>query len=405
MKLKLSKNLRELRQEKGWTQEQLAEKLGVSYQAVSRWETDATYPDIEMLPALADLLEVSLEKLMGVTKTERAEASEKYYQKLNATLDHEERLKLLHEIHREFPNDMTIVWDICGETDDLEEQRRLTEELLAREDAPSRYKESAIGDLVRTEDEDKLPAFLEKYTAPMALARELLLENRYSYRQEWDAYEIAKQNNLCRAIIDILFGRLVRGYPYESDVRNSLWGSRARLRLMDLFTGTEGKNPVSGDGVPDLWFVERFKAGIRYSCHLASSGKPEEALVALEDLTDLYEKFWTLPDKTVLTFRCPVLDRLQGTIYHSMMLGPAAGPTYENITHNARTIKYENIPENIPSERGLDSVWSHWMPLPLVAEHGWEWFDPIREDVRFKRCVERMMAFAVEGVWTPAEEE
>ncbi len=93
MKLKISKNLRELRQEKGWTQEQVAEKLGVSYQAVSRWETDATYPDIEILPVLADLFDVSLEKLMGVTKTEREEASEKYYQKLNATLDHEERLK------------------------------------------------------------------------------------------------------------------------------------------------------------------------------------------------------------------------------------------------------------------------------------------------------------------------
>ncbi len=390
MKLKLSKNLRELRQEKGWTQEQVAEKLGVSYQAVSRWETDATYPDIEMLPALADLFEVSLEKLMGVTKTEREEASEKYYQKLNATLEHEERLKLLHEIHREFPNDMTIVWNLCGETDDLEEQRRLTEELLAREDAPACYKESAIGFLVRTEDEDKLQVFLEKHTAPMALARELQLEYRYSYRREWDMYELAKQNNLRRTLFEIMFGRL-----------DGMWGAYTKLRMIDIFTGTEGKNPVSGDGVPDLWFIERFNAGVRYSCQLAASGKTEEALAALEDLTDLYEKFWALPDKTVLTFRCPALDRINGTLHHAMLRGPAAGPEYKDTTHNARTIKSENIPEGF--EGILDTVWSHWMPQPLIMEHGWEWFDPIREDARFKRCVERMMVFVVEGIWAPME--
>ncbi len=401
MKLKISKNLRELRQEKGWTQEQVAEKLGVSYQAVSRWETDATYPDIEILPVLADLFDVSLEKLMGVTKTEREEASEKYYQKLNATLDHEERLKLLHEIHREFPNDMTIVWNLCGETDDLEEQRCLTEELLAREDAPVCYKETAIGFLVRTEADDKVEAFLEKHTAPMALARELQLEYRYSHRREWDKYELAKQDNLRRAIFELMFGRLVRRYPYEIDIQNSLWGSRTKLRLIDLFTGTEGKNPVSGDGVPDLWFVERFNAGVRYSCLLASFGKIEEALAALEDLTDLYEKFWALPDKTVLTFRCPALDRIEGTLYHAMLRGPAAGLEYENITHSARTFRSENVPEGFEGMHG--AIWSHWLPQPLIMEHGWEGFDPIREDVRFKRCVERMLAIVEEGVYTPTE--
>jgi hypothetical protein len=33
--------------------------------------------------------------------------------------------------------------------------------------------------------------------------------------------------------------------------------------------------------------------------------------------------------------------------------------------------------------------------VPLEAEHGWEWFDPIREDPRFKACVERMRRFVV----------
>ena len=51
----ISKNLRKLRGEKHMTQEQVAEKLGVSAQSVSRWETGATFPDILLLPELAKL--------------------------------------------------------------------------------------------------------------------------------------------------------------------------------------------------------------------------------------------------------------------------------------------------------------------------------------------------------------
>ncbi len=58
-----SKNLRKLRGEKHMTQEQVAEKLGVSAQSVSRWETGATFPDILLLPELAKLYGVLVDDL------------------------------------------------------------------------------------------------------------------------------------------------------------------------------------------------------------------------------------------------------------------------------------------------------------------------------------------------------
>ena len=58
-----SKNLRKLRQEKQMTQEQVAEKIGVSAQSVSRWETGATFPDILLLPELAKLYGVLVDDL------------------------------------------------------------------------------------------------------------------------------------------------------------------------------------------------------------------------------------------------------------------------------------------------------------------------------------------------------
>lgn len=60
---RLATNLRRLRLEKKLTQEQLAERLGVSAQSVSRWETCATYPDVMLLPELAKLFGVLVDDL------------------------------------------------------------------------------------------------------------------------------------------------------------------------------------------------------------------------------------------------------------------------------------------------------------------------------------------------------
>ena len=61
----LSQNIKQFRLEKDMTQEQLAAQLGVSGQAVSKWETSETYPDGSMLVPLAQALGVSLDTLFG----------------------------------------------------------------------------------------------------------------------------------------------------------------------------------------------------------------------------------------------------------------------------------------------------------------------------------------------------
>ena len=50
--MNIGNNIKQLRQQKNLTQDQVAEKLGVSYQAVSKWENNANTPDIALLPRL-----------------------------------------------------------------------------------------------------------------------------------------------------------------------------------------------------------------------------------------------------------------------------------------------------------------------------------------------------------------
>ena len=87
MQLDLGKRIRELRQRNRITQETLAEALGVTSQAVSRWEASGSYPDMEIVPAIANYFGVSIDELFGYSS------------------DREEKIKrILAEADRVFKN-------------------------------------------------------------------------------------------------------------------------------------------------------------------------------------------------------------------------------------------------------------------------------------------------------------
>ena len=57
-----------LRKEKGLTQDDIAQKVNISAQAVSKWENDISMPDISVLPLLSDILDITLDELLGKAK-------------------------------------------------------------------------------------------------------------------------------------------------------------------------------------------------------------------------------------------------------------------------------------------------------------------------------------------------
>ncbi len=92
-----------LRKSQGMTQRELAEKLGVSDKAVSRWERDKTAPDLSLVPALADVFGVTCDEILrgersrAAVKSEKIEASsEKQLKQLaKRALDKQKRFLLL----------------------------------------------------------------------------------------------------------------------------------------------------------------------------------------------------------------------------------------------------------------------------------------------------------------------
>ena len=84
MKLYIGEQLKALRKEKQITQEVLADVLGVSYQSVSRWELGVCYPDMELLPSIANYFGVTIDRLLSNDAVSKEAEEKRFYEKLNS---------------------------------------------------------------------------------------------------------------------------------------------------------------------------------------------------------------------------------------------------------------------------------------------------------------------------------
>lgn len=91
----IGKRISELRKAKGYTQEYIAEQLGVSRQAVSKWESGASYPSTENLLKFSTLLEVPVNEILLIQENEMTNLEAYAYQRLRQDMKREETVRFL----------------------------------------------------------------------------------------------------------------------------------------------------------------------------------------------------------------------------------------------------------------------------------------------------------------------
>ena len=125
MELLIGRNIKRLRHERELTQEEVAMHLGISFQAISRWERGEGYPDITMLPVLANYFGVTTDILLGV---DAIDAKQRYYdinsawrkehelarskesfESEKAADGHRRNVKCMRTALKEFPNDPAMM--------------------------------------------------------------------------------------------------------------------------------------------------------------------------------------------------------------------------------------------------------------------------------------------------------
>lgn len=123
MELNIGLNIKRLRNEKGFTQEQLAERLNVSSAAVSKWEAKNSYPDITLLFPLAEIFGVSVDELLGYDREkEKADINRllSEYRKLHVHGDFDKAKALIEDGIKKYPHDYAVInaymWEKAGGT-------------------------------------------------------------------------------------------------------------------------------------------------------------------------------------------------------------------------------------------------------------------------------------------------
>ena len=138
--LYIAENLKALRKGKEWTQEEMAEMIGVSPQSVSKWERGDTFPDITLLPALANLYKVSVDSIIGMDKINEAESRNTVFTTAREHWrngDLNSAVNIFNEALKTFPNDKGIMSDLAmllaleGGTENLDRAITLCERVLS----------------------------------------------------------------------------------------------------------------------------------------------------------------------------------------------------------------------------------------------------------------------------------
>ena len=112
MNIAIGDKIRKLRRDKNLTQEEVASHLGISFQSVSKWERGDGYPDITLLPVLANYFGVTTDELLGMNEISAqnwySEVNQKWEENRRAGL-HAENVALMKQALKSFPNDALLL--------------------------------------------------------------------------------------------------------------------------------------------------------------------------------------------------------------------------------------------------------------------------------------------------------
>ncbi len=405
MKLNIGENIRRLRRDADLTQEQLADKLGVSYQSVSRWENGTTYPDMEFLPVLSSIFGVTVDELLGCGEIQRNEQLTQRIQEFEAMCASENTTpESLLPLLRELRGDCLPSAKVCEEIGCLftrilngnpeikkdpaiiEELRKTAEELLSRP-IPQWLHDSVVYDMAHIEDETYIGSFLKSHATQRDLSADHLLFSRYLRSGNWDKADPLRQKKLYGAVNDMVFGMMWRRHD-RGDVHENIQINDLVLGFLHNLCGVtpDPDHPITGDGSVDIFVKHRLALGFRKAgCH-AAMGETEKAFVALEDTVTMLETFMRLPEGSNITCKSICLKSVV------MKKKRDEGDNWDVLTcYRDDVIGIGHI------------ITKPYVLFPLTRIEGWSSFNPIRNDPRYATYVERVKAvFAPD---TPANSE
>ncbi|MGM9636520.1 MAG: helix-turn-helix domain-containing protein [Eubacteriales bacterium] len=374
MDLMISENIRKYRRERNITQEQMAQAIGISPQSVSKWECGDGYPDITLLPRIANYFGITIDTLMGNDDTGPKEDFQRNIKEKSEEQDKEERLQRTIEYYRKYSNDFIVMRSLASQIaynrrDRLDEYLPLLREVcerLLKDSGDSVMRIEAARYMCLVCEEDEVQYWLNADSRFLHKERGDILEERYRLLGDRDKYLNSHYANNLEAVIH-LFGREVQN-PYRTAEGSAMW-QKLLLLMMESF---------GGGSLPDGWTYWYILTRLRLAAALCGSGETEQSLHELEELLPLVKQWYTIPYGTLLNLGLP-------TFFGEMKMKKEGFNKGEYHQIYAPDGSASFIIEKIENPN-FD------LYACLTKSDGWEWFDPVRNDPRFKAVVEQAKA-------------
>lgn len=309
MKINLGEKIRSLRKTAHMTQEQLADRLGMSCQAVSRWENGTTYPDLELLLPLAEIFGVTSDYLLGIPEEKKEREAKELFTELSKATNEKEinteqivglirEIRLHHLKSQHFPDFWLSVKLSVYRMPEILPEVRITAETILEGDYSRWMKEEAIRFFSILESDEEIDVFLHRYASERDMSKIQLLYNRYSHQKWTQEHDLLRQDFLMGYIDHLTWDPALwqTHSPWEEcseeDYEILRRKNRLCLTLLHQFCNVipDERHPVSGNGEVDFWVEVRIELGIEETCLLAQAGEYDQALLVLEDVVSLLEK-------------------------------------------------------------------------------------------------------------------
>ncbi|MCL2212359.1 MAG: helix-turn-helix domain-containing protein [Oscillospiraceae bacterium] len=343
--MNIGTKIKELRREQDVTQEKLADYLNVSHQAISRWENGTAYPDITIVPALANFFGVSADELLGVevneiSKEEDNEYAEEWFKLANAGKS-EELIELCRSILGKYPKNYYWMTMLAGA---LSRQRPKDE--VTRKEIISIY-ERVLKDC--TDDALRLDAkssLVGEYSAigEKELAKKTLRELPLIYNTRELAYVDALEGEeriammKSNILIFVRFCHQALGVISSTDKSLSVEEKcdlrRASLQMFDIIFGSE-ENAF----FYNYYYFLSYKAIAKIYCEDNQLDKSIEYLLLAESSAERYEKFVA-----------------GGVQYHSNLILKGLEDNPQNITRNSNANQFFVLLEEIQSNKTFEKL-------------------------------------------------
>lgn len=309
-KIKIGEKIRLLRKKQDMTQDALAVRIGVTPQAVSRWESEICYPDMDSLPLIADAFGVSMDELLCYDGARAEARAKEYIDRAERLIDREQlgdALELLRTACAELPSNYAlrltlarVLSELCAEEDNDERSDAMLSEAVSlcrhileecTEDAlRDETKKIFCGILARQVGDGVQALEIAEQLHGMSLCREIVKATVMT----GDTARLQAQRNL------ILFADNIWWHAYNLACVPDISGNKyTREEKIDILERAVAVFEIIFDG-DYLFYADRLANSYRQLAmlHLAG-GENENALDCVEKMADYAVMCDSRPDVSV----------------------------------------------------------------------------------------------------------